>query len=349
MRIPSPSLCLTFSSRFLQAFFAETGTEPERQRRLMEQADMAPDTLNAANGRVTEDQFSSLYRSIASETDDEMLNLLSRPIPGGTMKYAGYIMISAPTAGVALYRFSRFLRMLNRDFDVKILRDGKTASIVVEGLGERPQSRAIARQLTLKVFHGMGSWLTGQPIELIDVDFDFPAPPYTEDIYALLPGRINFDRPATAMHFDASVLDLKIHRSERELRTFLARQPRDWLLPPSVRQPVAHQVRACLLEGDVGAMKAPDIAKALNMSLRTLCRRLALEGASVKDVKDALRRDLAIHRLTQTQESISKIAESLGFGDNPSFYRAFRSWTGVAPGAYRRGVDDQTLGVTPNA
>jgi AraC-like DNA-binding protein len=49
-----------------------------------------------------------------------------------------------------------------------------------------------------------------------------------------------------------------------------------------------------------------------------------------------LRRDLAIHRLTQTRDSISDIANTLGLGDIASFYRAFRGWTGVAPGAYRR-------------
>lgn len=336
MRIPHPSLCLTFSSHFLRAFFVETDTDPATQRRLMEQVGIPSDTLTASNGRVTEDQFSALYRSMAAETNDEMLNMLSRPMPGGTMKFSCYIMISAPTAGIALYRYSRLLALINSDFDVSILRDGDSASIVIRKLGVRTPSCVMAEQLTLKVFHGTASWLTGQSIPLTAVDFVSAEPSYIEDLYALFPGPLNFDRPTTAMHFDASLLDLKVQRTEHELRTFLARQPRDWILPPSFRQPVAHEVRTCLLEGDIGAMKAPQIARALNMSLRTLCRRLELERTSVGEVKDALRRDLAIHRLTQTQDSITEIAENLGFGDVPSFYRAFRSWTGVAPGAYRR-------------
>lgn len=336
MRIPHPSLCLTLSSRFLQAFFTETGTQPAEQYRLMEQVGIAADTLTAANGRVTEDQFSTLYRLMASETNDELPNLLSRPMPGGAMKFAGYSMIAAPTTGIALYRFSRFLRMLNHDFDIQVARDGELASISLVALSEPARYRKMAMELTLKVFHGTASWLIGRNIPLFKVDFSFPAPPYLDDLYTLFPGPLNFDCPTTMMTFDASLLDQKFHRTERDLRTFLSCQPHDWLYSPSVKQPVAHLVRTCLLEGDVGSMKAPDIAKALNMSMRTLCRRLEQEGASVKEVKDALRRDLAIHRLTQTEDPISEIGEDLGFGDIPSFYRAFRGWTGVAPGAYRR-------------
>lgn len=336
MRPSSESLCLTLSSRFLQAFFSETGTDLPTQQRLMEQVGIAADTLTSSTGRVTEDQFATLYRLMASARNDELLGLLSRPMPGGTMKFGGYSIIAAPTTGIALHRYSRLLKMLSDDFEVLISRNDGLASIALREPDGPRRCRPMGLELTLKVFHGVGSWLIGRNIPLMAVNFSFPAPTYLDDLYSLFPGPLNFDCPMTTMTFDASLLDLQFHRTERDLRTFLSRQPRDWLCSPSVRQPVAHQVRTCLLEGGVGSMKVPDIAKTLNMSLRTLCRRLEQEGMSVKEVKDALRRDLAIHRLTQTEDPISEIAEGLGFGDIPSFYRAFRSWTGVAPGAYRR-------------
>jgi len=33
--------------------------------------------------------------------------------------------------------------------------------------------------------------------------------------------------------------------------------------------------------------------------------------------------------------SLEQVAESLGYGDARSLHRAFRKWTGAAPGAYR--------------
>jgi AraC-like DNA-binding protein len=306
---------------------------------LLERAGIALDTLAATNGRITEDQFSALYRLIAGETDDEILGLFSRPVPGGAMKFAGYSMIAASTVGVALHRYSRFLRMFVVDFEVTLIRNGLLGSIVLtERKGQQPL-KTMGVVLVLKVLHGVASWLVGKNIAPIEVDFSFPVPPYLDDLHALFPGPIHFDRPTNSMTFDAALLDLNIYRTEHDLRIFLSSQPRDWLTSPYIKRPVTHQVLACLLERGLGSMNVRDIARALHMSSRTLSRRLAGEQTTINKVKESLRRDLAIHRLTRTQAPISEIADDLGFGDVPSFYRAFRNWTGVAPGAYRRAPD----------
>jgi AraC-like DNA-binding protein len=334
--IAAPSLRLTLSSRFLRAFFDETQTGDPDQLRLLERVGISIDTLNAANGRITEDQFSRLYRLMAAERNDEMLGLLSSPVPGGTMKYTGYVIITAPTVAVALYRHSRFIRMLIRDYEVVVRRERDTG---VLSIVERPETggcKIIGLQLQLKVFHGMMCWLIGRNVPLVAVDFTFDAPPYLDDLNSLFPGPLRFNQPQTLLRFDAALLDMKFQRTEQELRTFLLRQPSDWLCSPDAKQPVAHQVRTCLLEGDMGSLGAAEVAKALNTSLRTLSRRLEHEQTSVKQIKETLRRDLAIHRLTQTGDAISEIAADLGFRDIASFYRAFRQWTGVAPGLYRR-------------
>ena len=71
------------------------------------------------------------------------------------------------------------------------------------------------------------------------------------------------------------------------------------------------------------------------MSPSTLQRRLALEGISYQSLKDELRRDTAITRLTNSTVSLTQLAFELGFADSAAFQRAFKGWTGSAPGAYR--------------
>ena len=65
-------------------------------------------------------------------------------------------------------------------------------------------------------------------------------------------------------------------------------------------------------------------------------RRLEAEGTSYQQLKDRLRSDLAIDRLVSSQASIDELALELGFHDASAFHRAFRRWTGLPPGAYRR-------------
>jgi AraC-like DNA-binding protein len=66
-----------------------------------------------------------------------------------------------------------------------------------------------------------------------------------------------------------------------------------------------------------------------------LRRKLATEGTGWQQVVDELRRDLAVRLLADGRRSIEQVAVNLGYVDARSLHRAFRKWTGVAPGAYR--------------
>lgn len=79
-----------------------------------------------------------------------------------------------------------------------------------------------------------------------------------------------------------------------------------------------------------------DVAQALHMSVRTLARRLANEGTHFQAVKDEFRRDVAIQALIRSERSLPTIADELGFQDMACFSRAFKTWTGNSPAAYRR-------------
>ena len=43
----------------------------------------------------------------------------------------------------------------------------------------------------------------------------------------------------------------------------------------------------------------------------------------------------ALARLAKSDEAIADIATNLGYADPSTFYRAFMSWTGIAPTTYR--------------
>jgi AraC-like DNA-binding protein len=87
-----------------------------------------------------------------------------------------------------------------------------------------------------------------------------------------------------------------------------------------------------------------ELAQALHTSVRTLNRRFAEEGTHFQLVKDGLRRDLAVHRLTNSNTSVAVLASDLGFSDATGFCRAFKHWTGSSPSDYRKGSRQGELG-----
>jgi AraC-like DNA-binding protein len=76
-------------------------------------------------------------------------------------------------------------------------------------------------------------------------------------------------------------------------------------------------------------------AEKVGMSVRTLQGRLAAEGARFSEIVERQRAALAKAHLAQRQLSLDEIADRLGYGEQTSFGRAFKRWTGVTPQQFR--------------
>lgn len=80
----------------------------------------------------------------------------------------------------------------------------------------------------------------------------------------------------------------------------------------------------------LGKVRREEIASRLDISERTLCRRIASEGTTFSSLVDELRRDMAESYIKQGY-SPTETAYSIGFSDPSNFYRACKRWFGAAP------------------
>ena len=85
-----------------------------------------------------------------------------------------------------------------------------------------------------------------------------------------------------------------------------------------------------------GKPQAGVVARKLNVSPRTLARRLADEDLSFASVLEEMRRELALRYLQDAKLSISQVAWLLGFQEAGAFTHTFRRWTGQTPSEIRR-------------
>ncbi len=83
---------------------------------------------------------------------------------------------------------------------------------------------------------------------------------------------------------------------------------------------------------------ADDMAQRLSISRRTLARVLDQQGASYSILSREVRLTEA-RRLLRSGVTTPDIAERLGFSDERSFRRAFKSWCGSSPSDYRSGQE----------
>lgn len=79
-------------------------------------------------------------------------------------------------------------------------------------------------------------------------------------------------------------------------------------------------------------------AEQMGISVRTLQIRLANHDIVYSDLVEAEREKLARIYLSQTRMPLDEVAERLGYGEQTSFGRAFKRWTGTTPQKFRHGA-----------
>ncbi|WP_224999808.1 AraC family transcriptional regulator [Cesiribacter sp. SM1] len=71
------------------------------------------------------------------------------------------------------------------------------------------------------------------------------------------------------------------------------------------------------------------------MSLRSLQRKLELEGVTFQQLLDGVKKEEALCLLRSNRYSITEISDKLGYSEAAAFRKAFRKWTGESPRSYK--------------
>ena len=148
-----------------------------------------------------------------------------------------------------------------------------------------------------------------------------------------------FDRPCDALVLARSDLDREVATRDpllHELATHfieLHYPERDVGLGDRVMALVEQ-----LLEE--GRCAHTDVAAMLGMHPRTFQRRLKAEGKSFEAIKDAVRKDLALRYLKQSELPIIRVAELLGYSDTSVLSRSCYRWFSASPRKIRMGGTD---------
>ncbi len=72
------------------------------------------------------------------------------------------------------------------------------------------------------------------------------------------------------------------------------------------------------------------VADSLHKSTQGLRRRLTVEGYSFQELVSQVKRDFAIYWITE-KKSIEEVSKALGYEEISTFYRQFKTWTGLTP------------------
>jgi AraC-like DNA-binding protein len=167
--------------------------------------------------------------------------------------------------------------------------------------------------------------------------FEHERPDHHREYTRIFGGNQRFGQDTTSITFDREIADRRQMHQHPELYDLLRSEAQRRLDRMTTRVRPATRLRQYLLA--LAPSRIPEISTAardLGTSERSLRRRLTAEGTSYRDVVRSALEASAGRLLRDSTHTIKETAVALGFADAAAFHRAFKRWTGMTPGEYRR-------------
>lgn len=166
--------------------------------------------------------------------------------------------------------------------------------------------------------------------------FRHPAPPYYRKYEEFFNVEVKFGQPHDAIELPRELLNRKLHGAFPELhKQSESRLKRKVAQLPSRPGLAGHLEKIFSSSPALYSQSMDELAATLKLQVRTLQRRLQIEGQSFAELQARSRFRFACSLLLETSLDLEAISERLGFSERRAFTRAFTKWSGQSPIAYR--------------
>lgn len=297
--------------------------------------DSDPSNLQPALPAAGPLQACHLLCAVYRATGDPAIGLwLGSRMQPDLLGLAGLPAMAGPSLGTALRRIARYQKLLSGD-RIELRRQGDEAWVCIRPSDpETPDTRPRI-DMELCSLLAFGRQFTRKPLHPLRVSLRIGRPSWHLRYTEAFDCPVRFGEPEDAIVF-----------GRRDLALRLAARGRNEPDSPGAGHAMHDARHACASLDDVRAalqqlageraLSLAAVARHLDISERTLQRRLMTAGTSFRTLCEQARRELAGGYLAGGEMSLGEIAFRLGFDDANSFFRAFRRWTGMTPGDYRR-------------
>lgn len=291
-------------------------------------------------GALEAPDFVRLVRAVTLALDDELAGLQDRAQRVGTHAIMAAHVSHADTLGAAYARAAGFMDLMDNSFRFSLRESGASLLFEMTRIPGRRVLNTAAVEMVLVLVGRMLAWMVGNRGALNGAWFEHAAPGHAGAYRAMFHrAPMQFGQSSSGLAIPRALTRLPVLRNEDQAMAYARRTPLDAFLPQDATTGLPLEVAVAVETSLSEHGKLPDMAQvaaALKLAPHTLRRRLKSEGVDYSDIRKQVRRDMAVRLLATTGDSVETIAAQTGFSEASAFIRAFRSWTGLTPRAYRK-------------
>jgi AraC-like DNA-binding protein len=294
-----------------------------------------PAVLGVRGARLGWAVVERVWEQVTAQIGDPLFGLrLADAIPFGAANLIDYLVLSSPDIGAALGKLARYSPLINEADRMTVVARDDRASMRFQ----INSSLFHHIEMVVALFARRARELFGPFWSLTHVSFAHSAQGPIDSYESVLKVPTYFDCPVTEAVFPRELLALPMAGADSTLNANLTAQAEELLA--AIKPPQAEASFVALIErtlkdglakGDLTLMR---LANQMGLSVRTVQRRLRAAGLTHRELVRGLRHNLARQSL-DAPISQGQIARTLGYSGTGAFQRAFKRWSGIAPGQLR--------------
>jgi len=305
---------------------------------LLEKAGITQEQINDPKSQLSLEQFDNVLEVMRETSKDPALGLHhGLTLQLNALQMLGTLLATSSTLKQVFDLYSKYKDLVSPHIAFALETHGSETHICYIDLLEN-SDKSIYSEIAMTSLLSIARALSSKDHFVINsVHFRHAEPAYAEEYKRIFKAPVHFSCKQTKIIVNTKVLEKPLLGALPQANRKIEMDARAQLLHLHQSQKVSRQI-INYLEQNLGqsTISIQDVASHLKMTPRTLQRRLRDEDTSYVLLREKVRFRFAKNYLKDDSMNMDSIAALLGFSESTNFYHAFKRWSGLSPGEFRK-------------
>jgi AraC-like DNA-binding protein len=283
--------------------------------------------------RITHARADSLWSKVHDLIDDPCFGLRGVKFwHPSHFNALGHAWLASGTLREALNRAARYAHITGEDRKRRLEDTAKGLTVTLSQSFKLPAFM----DLSMSILMSACRLNYGPDLNPVEVNFIHSQPACAEEYYSYFRAPVKFNADNDSITLPADAVDKRLPIGNPQLAKICDQYIISYLAELD-KNNIVQRVKGAIIDMlPSGGVCVEKVAQRLNLSTRSLQRKLQGARTTFGALMDEVRQEMAEHYINDSTVSLTEIAFVLGYSEYSSFWRAYKRWTKISPSEIRK-------------